>query len=328
MPNPATSDEVGKPHGDSISDPSQSTSEPQTVHRPCPVCGAEARPGDVKVKAPVRAEALESDQRDEYWRGFRSRSCFFDFARCPSCSLLFCPTYYSQEALNDLYSSMPDNTAGAAADVLSDTQGGYIEFLAVQRPLTGTYLEIGPDIGLATRAATTKGNLDQVKLVEPNRGVHDELRQSTGSVPVEVVKDLAELSGPTDADNVVLIHVLDHLIKPVEYLRELRNHMKPGGYLLAVVHNEASLLRKVLGVRWPPFCLQHPQLYAAETLRSLFTAAGFQVVASKPTTNVFPMRHVVSTGASLVGLDGSWTQHVPETPLRLRLGNIMMVAHS
>jgi SAM-dependent methyltransferase len=298
------------------------------ISRACPMCGRTSDAKDVKVRAPVRSETLEDDQRDEYWRGFRSRACFFDFARCPSCSLLYSPTYFSQASLDRLYSSMPDNTAGAAPDVLSDTQSGYISFLAKQRPLSGTYLEIGPDIGLATQAAFSTGTLDRAILIEPNRAVHDELRETTGPVPVEIAESLDDLQFPAQADNVILIHVLDHLIDPLTYLRDLRRHLAPGALLLAVVHNEASLLRRVLGTRWPPFCLQHPQVFSKETLADLLVAAEFSVVASRPTTNVFPLQHVVRTAASLLGIEGKWTERLPKTKIRLRLGNMMIVARA
>jgi hypothetical protein len=298
------------------------------VDRLCPVCSTPSTPKDVLVRAPLRAESIDASRRDEYWRGFRSRPCFFDYARCPDCAQLFCPTYYSQTSLDLLYSSMPDNTAGADANVLSATQESYIDYLAAQRPLVGTYMEIGPDIGLATSAASRRGQLQRAILIEPNRSVHEELRSSTRNVPTDIFESIDQLESTDLADTVVLIHVLDHLIDPLAYLQGLRRHMTVGGLLLAVVHNEASLLRRVLGVRWPPFCLQHPQLYRTETLGRVFTEAGFGVVCSSPTKNVLPLRHVVETGASLLGISGSWTRHVPGANLHLRLGNIMMVARA
>jgi SAM-dependent methyltransferase len=223
---------------------------------------------------------------------------------------------------------MPDNTAGAPADVLRHTQKGYIDFLVRQGPIRGTYLEIGPDIGLATEAACASGTLERVVLVEPNLDVHDQLRDAAGSVTAEVVADLSDLQSPARADTVVLIHVLDHLTEPVAYLQDLHRHLAPGARVLVVVHNEASLLRRLLGVRWPPFTLQHPQLFNPETLRMTLKAGGFNVVAHKPTTNVFPARHVVRTAGSLVGLKGKWIDSVPNWKVRIRLGNMMAVASS
>jgi len=290
------------------------------------MCGTKTSPGDVKFRAPVRAEPLGEEERAAYWRGFRSRSCFFDFASCPACGLIFCPTYLSDPALDRLYSSMPDNTAGASPEVLSRTQWSYIEFLAAQRPLRGTYLEIGPDIGLATEAARILGQLDRTVLIEPNLDVHGELKSAGGAVPTTVAPTLAALSEPANADNVVLIHVLDHLVDPLQYLIDLKNQLAPDAYLLAVTHNYASILRHLLGVRWPPFCLQHPQLFTPETLSAVLSRAGFRTIATAPTKNVLPLDHMVKTATSLVGLNGKWVEHVPHVTIRARLGNIMVVA--
>jgi hypothetical protein len=221
---------------------------------------------------------------------------------------------------------MPDNTAGAPPEVLRSTQQRYIDFLADQRPLRGTYLEIGPDIGLATEAACTSGTFDYVQLVEPNLAVRNQLRAASGSIPTEIVAGLGGLSETVRADVAVLIHVLDHLVDPVDYLASLRRHLTNGAAVLIVVHNETSLLRRALGVRWPPFTLQHPQLFSPVTLRAMLSAAGFDVVALQPTVNVFPARHVVKTGASLVGIDGRWATSVPTWRIGVRLGNIMTVA--
>jgi hypothetical protein len=302
--------------------------DPTRVHRACPICGTEAGHGDTKVCAPIRADSIGDQEAADYWRGFRSKSCFFDFAQCQSCGLLYNPTYFSQSMLDTLYSSMQDNTAGAATDVLSDTQAGYIDFLAEQRPLRGTYLEVGPDIGLSTAAAHATGRLDRSVLIEPNRDVYPQLRDAAAGAPVEIVASLSDLEVQAHADSAVLIHVLDHLIDPLAFLEELRGHLNDGALALFVVHNCDSMLRHALGVRWPPFCLQHPQLFSRKTLTASLQTAGFDVVASKPTTNVFPLRHAVETGASLVGLNGKWTGHIPDSKVRLRLGNIMAVARA
>ena len=294
------------------------------VHRYCPLCGAPP-PSCPIYRSPVPALSIRQDQRALYWRGFRSRSCFFDYSKCDKCYMVYCTEYFSEDALKRLYASMPDNTAGASEVVLSETHRRYISFLNDHVPLKGTYLELGPDIGIATQAAIELGQLDQLLLVEPNRSVHDRLSASTGTTRSTIADSLSALDPGVEASSAVLVHVLDHLTEPRLSLREMRGRLSPGAGILVVVHNHSSLLRKVMGRRWPPFSLQHPQLFSKQTLRLMLESEGFKVVAEADTKNSFPLRYLARTGSNLVGMSIPGIDHLPDWSVRLRLGNIMAV---
>jgi hypothetical protein len=119
----------------SVEKETSGTIDQETVHRMCPACGDDSGRPAGAVRAPISPLSLDPEERAAYWRGFRKKSCFFDYVRCPNCGLLYCSTYFSASALDRLYSSMPDNTAGAPADLLRHTQKGYIDFLGRQRPI-------------------------------------------------------------------------------------------------------------------------------------------------------------------------------------------------
>jgi hypothetical protein len=223
---------------------------------------------------------------------------------------------------------MPDNTAGAPVEVLAGTHRGYIDFLARYSDLDGDYLEIGPDIGLAAAAACELGTFSKASFVEPNLAVHDVLERAAGAIPVEIFSSVSELSTSVRANVVVSIHVLDHLIDPLAHLKQIHEHVDNSAELIFVVHNEGSLLRKALGAHWPPFTLQHPQLFSPATLRATLAAEGFEIVGESSTHNVSPLSHLVKTAAAIVGLDGPWSNRLPMWKIRLRLGNIMAVVRS
>jgi len=294
------------------------------VDRACPLCGAPPPPFPL-YRSPIPALSVSHDERALYWRGFRSRTCFFDYYKCETCEMVYCPVYFSHDALKKLYASMPDNTAGASEDVLSETHHRYISFLNDHVPMKGTYLELGPDIGIATTAAIELGDLEQLLLVEPNRSVHDRLRASAGELRIELVESLSDLDPEAKAGSAALVHVLDHLTEPRISLNEIRDHLSPGAGILVVVHNHSSLLRKVLGRRWPPFSLQHPQLFSKDTLRRMLELEGFMVTAEADTRNSFPLRYLARTGSNLVGMSIPGIDHLPDWSVRLRLGNIMAV---
>jgi len=99
-----------------------------------------------------------------------------------------------------------------------------------------------------------------------------------------------------------------------------------GAKIAIVVHNEKSFLRKVLNKRWPPFCLQHPQLYNKKTLTNLLEKAGWTNVIIRPTTNWFSLDHFVKMGASILGLNPKYFFFIPKMQIPFRLGNMICIA--
>ena len=143
-----------------------------------------------------------------------------------------------------------------------------------------------------------------------------------------ILDSIAELDNSIRVDRLVLIHVLDHLPHPREDLITLRQQMADGGLMLVVVHDESSLLRRLLRQRWPPFRLQHPQLFSRQTLPAFVESCGFTVKSLSPTTNTLSIRHFVRAGFSAMGSDPGWISRVPEIGITIRLGNILVVAEA
>ena len=50
----------------------------------------------------------------------------------------------------------------------------------------------------------------------------------------------------------------------------LGKKLKRGGYIYGVVHDEKSIMAKILGKRWPPYSLQHPHLFNPNSINNLF----------------------------------------------------------
>jgi hypothetical protein len=131
---------------------------------------------------------------------------------------------------------------------------------------------------------------------------------------------------PHKPDLCVGVHVYDHLLTPLVELQDLSNSSAPGAKIAIVVHNEKSLLRKVLSKKWPPFCLQHPQLYNKKSLIHILNKAGWVTISVKPTTNWFSLDHFVKMGASVLGLNPKYFFFVPKIQIPFRLGNMICIA--
>ena len=299
--------------------------DPRFMKRDCPACGHSAR--EVEVSSRRRAEDMPLEEVESFWENFTSENVFFSFARCGNCRLLYAPTFFTNDQLSDLYSSLPANMAVVPTDAIEATQRSYLDEVAPLAPLDGDYLEIGPDVGHLARQAARRGKFEKFWLFEPNQAVHEQLAASTEGRPNHVSTEMTDLSVVPDGSVglAVMVHVLDHLIDPVALLRQVEKKLKPDGRVMIVTHNERSVLRKLMGNKFPPFCLQHPELYNPDTITSLLQRVGLKSVTVRRSKNYFPLAFMIRQATSIVGLKLDRLP-LPKTVVGLRLGNMMTIA--
>ena len=288
--------------------------------RACPNCGS-GSVGVPEMCSKNRAENLNlSDVRD-YFIGIRKEQLFFSYYRCLNCALLYCPYYLNETQLDVLYADMPDNLLGAEKSTAARTQKGYFDWFKQFVYQVNTYLELGPDLGLISKEIINHYKPSKSELVEPNVAMHGLLQElSSSNTKVGVFRNLDECT-TTQIDLIIGIHVFDHLFNPLEQLKRLNNQTQAGGYIGIVVHNESSLLRRLLGVKWPPFCLQHPQLFNRKSLKDLLLNAGFEHVKTARSTNHFRIKHIGALAIDVIGLPNFLKRILPNLEVPISLGN-------
>lgn len=295
------------------------------LERACPACGS--RDARTEMRAVKMAEAMTLDQLRPFWAGLFKAKCFFSYHRCGECGLLYNPVFFTPAQLADLYARMAPNMDAVGDAAIVATQQGYFARAVASGDLAGGYLEIGPDVGHIVRAAALHGGFDRFWLFEPNEAIHDTLRAATGGRPSVLSAEMEDLSAVPDGSIglAVMVHVLDHLLDPLAMLAQIRAKLRPGGTLMIVTHDESSLLRRLMGERWPPFCLQHPELYSPATMTALLGRAGLADVRVERSRNVFPLDFLVRQAAWAAGVR---VQRVPlpAVPIGLKLGNILTLA--
>lgn len=294
--------------------------------RPCPLCGSTDHSSTPEVRATNPAEGMTWDEVRDSFIGLRKDQIFFSYYRCLECELLYCPWYFSSQQLTDLYSQMPDNLMGEDKSTASKTQAGYVRWILAKMPLFTTFLELGPDVGLVTKEVVKRAKLEHLSLVEPNLGVHNELRANAGTAgSVEIVQYLDEVKNSA-FELLIGIHVFDHLLEPLKDIRELSAKSGTASQLGLVVHNEGSLLRKIIKKKWPPFCLQHPQLYNPNSLRAMLSAGGWELEKVGKSTNYFHLNHIAELGFGVLGLPKILSNIVPPIETPINLGNMIAMA--
>lgn len=299
-------------------------------HRKCPGCGSSVRTA-ASISSRPPAEDLPFDEVLRQWdKTIREEKSFFSYRRCGECGLLHCPVYPDDGQLRSLYGSMKPNMSELPESSLRRTQSGYLRTLFRHSPPPGDMIEVGPDRGFLAHAAvaTLPVSPRRFRFIEPNRAVHDDLRASVAPLPCDISVDLDRFDHIPDdsAGFAMMVHVLDHLLDPIGHLREIHRCLVPGGLIGIVVHDERSLLARLIGARHPIYCPYHPQLFNPTTLAAMLRRAGFDVLEVAKTRNHYPLRDVVETGFSRFGL-GRLPVPIPRRiVLPMPLGNIQATA--
>jgi hypothetical protein len=281
-----------------------------------------------EVSSLQRAEDLSYESLVPYWNGFFKEKIFFTYARCEECALLFAPIFYDLDQLGALYEQMPPNMDLVPMAALVKTQRGYFEELKKFSSLKNGYIEIGPDIGIFTENCSREGEFNNYWLCEPNREVAGTLAKSVGNNQFTIIEDMFGFSQIPDhsAGAAVMIQVLDHLLDPIATLTELRAKLLPDAKLLIVTHNEQSLLRKIVGWRWPAFCLQHPQIYNPNSITKLLEKSGYKVNSIEKTRNYFEFSFLLKHLLWAFGIKVKSVPSIFNFTIGLKLGNIVTIA--
>lgn len=163
--------------------------------------------------------------------------------------------------------------------------------------VAGSCLELGPAEGLMT--ARLHQAFDDLTVVDASPQFCASLQLRFPGVTV--VESLFEQYQPGRAfDNVVLGHVLEHVIEPVSILRAIRAWMAPQGRLLAAVPNAHSVHRQIAvlmnlldaenALNDTDRRMGHRRVYTLDALRADVRSAGFAITADggywlKPLSN-------------------------------------------
>ncbi|MDF2603658.1 class I SAM-dependent methyltransferase [Sphingomonas sp.] len=303
----------------------RSSTLPALRERACPSCGS--RESALEVTSGGEVERQTLDALRPYWFGIDKERRFFPYHRCAGCGLLYNRIFFDGAQLAELYGAMPPNMDLVPDEAIIATQRGYFAEAAARVELGGDYLEIGPDVGHLVRAARETKRFGRFWLFEPNRAVHGRLRATApGATILPGMDDLS----PVPSGSVglaVMVHVLDHLLDPIALLAEIRRTLHPAGTLMIVTHDESSLLRRLLGRRWPAFCLQHPELYNPATIRDLLARAGLETMTVTRSANHFPVDFLARQAAQAAGVRLGRLP-LPKRAVKLRLGNMLTLAHA
>jgi hypothetical protein len=295
------------------------------INRKCPSCHSD--PGKSIVKSKNDASGSTFEELKNNFVGLRGNQTFFEYHRCKQCYLCFAPRYFSDLELALVYKNMPPNLVGDDQIIVEKTHRAYAKYIVrnVDSPLS--LLELGADLGLVTGPVVNDLKIMRGVLIEPNLEVRNQLKESIGyNDEFKVIDYLDDIQDSQTFDLFIGIHVLDHLLEPLEDLQIVRKKMNYGGKLFIVVHNQKSLLAKILRAKWPPYCLQHPQIFDRASISKLLINAGFKNIVIKRTTNYVGFQNIIQIFFTLFKINIKLLQYLPNFPFPIKLGNMIVSA--
>lgn len=299
-------------------------------NRACPSCKSDAK--SVVVCSKSQSDLLDFSRTREFFVGLRPEQLFFDYVRCKTCTLVYCDTYFDESELSILYSNMPPNLVGDEIDIVDRTHFGYAK--RIIRKCKGksgrsyeSLLELGADLGLVTGPVVHQLGIKNGVLVEPNKVVRSDLHCSVNNrEDFEIIDDIKYMESSRKFDLVIAVHVIDHLLEPKLTIQNLYSRIENEGKIFIVVHNQRSILARLLKSKWPPYCLQHPQVFDEKTIRDLLRNVGFKKIEISRTTNYVGLKNGLKSLLDILKLPSSWTRYLPNVAIPFKFGNILVEA--
>lgn len=178
----------------------------------------------------------------------------FEVVRCPVCELVFVSPRLAPAALQRLYDEPAYFDAGVYGDrarwspamALQRTWArGRLTRLTRLRPPPATMLEIGSGYGLFLAAAREAGY--GVRGVELSRTGVRVAREELG---LDVFCGQLAAAPVEPADVICFWDTLEHVPDPLEFLRQVRARLAPGGVVALSVPYISSVPARLLGARW------------------------------------------------------------------------------
>lgn len=147
-----------------------------------------------------------------------------------------------------------------------------IETLGIRR---GRLLDVGCACGFFIEAALKHG-FDAYGIEFSKEAVaiaREEIRSRITVGDVNLLREREE----DRFDAVVAFDIIEHTQNPIKFLEEIRQILRPGGWLMLATPDTGHFLRYLMGCRWPMLQpMQHTYLFSKSAMRFALAQAGFE----------------------------------------------------
>jgi 2-polyprenyl-3-methyl-5-hydroxy-6-metoxy-1,4-benzoquinol methylase len=255
---------------------------------------------------------------------------------CCECSLLYLNPRIRQDMIVESYVSATESTEnpifvrqGESRIATFRRNLSYLLRKYGLRPSRDKFvLDIGCAAGAFPKAAHDLGF--SAVGVEPNRRAADLARARYGLDIRAGTLEEQDFSG-RKFDMITLWDVIEHLVDPVQVAEIARGHLKNDGLLVVNFPNHDSIMRKVMGKRWPMYANVHLTYFTSDTMTKLLNTTGYDVVEIRPFFQTLELGYLVKRTAALFPALG-WVDRLINAspasrwPTTYNLGQSLLVA--
>ncbi|MBI4092525.1 MAG: class I SAM-dependent methyltransferase [Candidatus Kerfeldbacteria bacterium] len=245
---------------------------------PCPICGQPSRryyaattDDPTRLYQPANFQCTSINVRDHG-----------PIFRCSSCRVGFIWPQPTSRQLEALY------TTGQDKAYLTDDRSRRETSDRIIRRFLGegsgrTVLDVGCHTGLFLDVARQYGWRSLG--VEPNAWARAYAKKHFGIAVAPTIEQLPAQS----FDAITLFDVIEHVPKPTNFLRRLRDFSKPATQLVISTPNFDAPLARLLRARWYCIRQQHLFYFTEQSLRHLMQMAGWRLVDRHPFSRAFTL---------------------------------------
>lgn len=249
----------------------------------CFICGAAEKS---LVKYP------ENFQRKEFDFAARKQPehLHFQINECAGCGLIFSSPILPSSEIESLYRESYFIEEPQLENMLLD----YVDQLKhamTLKPDIDSLLEVGCSSGFLLHAAQKLG-IKNVRGVEPGYKAYSQAHPDIQRC-IENTFFEKDIFSENSFDIVCCFQVLDHLLDPLETLREVFRVLKPGGLFLTVNHDIRSWMPRMLGEKCPMYDVEHIYLFDKKTIKKAFQKVGLEVLYNKNIPNSYSLAYAI-----------------------------------
>jgi SAM-dependent methyltransferase len=297
-----------------------------TLHkRDCPVCGALATVGEAFLESYLDENRLNgfsySSRKTPEYMCFR-------MLRCPVCDIVYACESPADGVIGQAYRSS-DYDSKREASYAAEAYERALQPYLTKAVDTTSILDIGTGTGAFLQRMAANG-FKELKGIEPSRAA---IEAADPSIKACIQEGLFSASDfpPRSFAWISCFMTLEHVPDPLALVRDCHILLKPGGMMVAVVHDWRAWNNRLLGRRAPIVDIEHLQLFSKSSITELFRIAGFRVIRCGAFSNRYDLDYwnrLLPLPPFLKNVMG-WVlrkTRIGRIRLSLNVGNLLIVA--